>query len=224
MSAANSLTDLDQRFLQPQNSTHRLYEALRAYFVDKLPSREAARRFGYTPASFRVLVHRFRQQPERAFFLAPARGPHAAPKKDQARELVISLRKQNLSIYDISRALAREGLSFSPVSVAQLLREEGFARLPRRDDGQRPAGTRPTIRRRRRCSRTRFATPPVPYSVRRPVLVFAHAGPVALRAHPPQRRFARFAVDPRRLRHPLSVGPQTVRLGTSQPRHEFRAR
>jgi transposase len=145
MSAANSLTDLDQRFLQPQNSTHRLYEALRAYFVDKLPSREAARRFGYTPASFRVLVHRFRQQPERAFFLAPARGPHAAPKKDQARELVISLRKQNLSIYDISRALAREGLSFSPVSVAQLLREEGFARLPRRDDDQRPAGTRPTV-------------------------------------------------------------------------------
>ena len=145
MSAAISLTDLAQRFLQPTNSTHRLYEALRAYFVDKLPSRQAARRFGYSPQSFRVLVHRFRQQPGRAFFLPPTRGPQAAPKKDQARELVISLRKQNLSIYDISRALAREGLSFSPVSVAQVLREEGFARLPRRDDDQRPPGTRPTV-------------------------------------------------------------------------------
>src|SRR6266849_7219880 len=107
MSTANKLTDCAQQFLQPQNATHRLYEALRAFFIDQVSSREAARRFGYSPASFRVLVHRFRQQPERAFFLAPARGPHAAPKKDQARELVISLRKQNLSIYDISRALAR---------------------------------------------------------------------------------------------------------------------
>src|SRR5712691_7766579 len=145
MSAANTLTDLGQRFLQPQNSTHRLYEALRAYCVDKLPSREAARRFGYTPQSFRVLVHRFRHDPERTFFLPPSRGPQAAPKKNQARERIITLRKQNLSIYDISRALAREGLSYSPVSVAQLLRQEGFARLPRRDDDQRPAGTRPTV-------------------------------------------------------------------------------
>ena len=145
MSAANTLTDLAQRFLEPQNSTHRLYEALRAYCVDKLPSREAARRFGYTPQSFRVLVHRFRHDPQRTFFLPPSRGPQAAPKKNQARELIITLRKQNLSIYDISRALAREGLSYSPVSVAQVLREEGFARLPRRSDDERPAGTRPTV-------------------------------------------------------------------------------
>src|SRR6266702_3386322 len=104
MSAANTLTDYAQRFLLPQNSTHRLYEALRAFFVDKLPSREAARRFGYSPRSFRVLVHRFRDKPDRAFFLTPTRGPQTAPKKNQARELIITLRKQNLSIYDISRA------------------------------------------------------------------------------------------------------------------------
>jgi transposase len=145
MSSADSLTDLAQRFLQPQNSTHRLYEALRAYFVEELSSQEAARRFGYSPHSFRVLTHRFRQDPGRAFFLAPTRGPHAAPKKNQARELIISLRKQNLSIYDISRSLAREGLSYSPVSVSQVLQEEGFARLPRRRDDERPPGTRPTV-------------------------------------------------------------------------------
>jgi transposase len=145
MSAADTLTDLAQHFLQPQNSTHRLYEALRAFFVDKLPSREAARRFGYSPSSFRVLVHRFRDQPDRAFFLAPTRGPQTAPKKNQSRELIVALRKQNLSIYDISRALARDGLSYSPVSVAQVLRQEGFARLPRRRDDERPPSTRPTL-------------------------------------------------------------------------------
>ncbi len=60
----NRLT-LARRFLEPSNSTHRQYEALRAFFVDGLPSAEAAARFGYTPGSFRVLVHQFRNQPNR---------------------------------------------------------------------------------------------------------------------------------------------------------------
>jgi transposase len=145
MSAAKTLTRLAHCFLRPQNATHRLYEALRSYFVEKLPSRQVAQRFGYTAESFRVLVHRFRQDPGRRFFLAPTRGPQTAPKKDQARDLIITLRKQNLSIYDISRALDREGVSYSPVAVAQLLRQEGFARLPRRGDDERPNTTRPTV-------------------------------------------------------------------------------
>ncbi len=145
MSTVNSLTDFRLWFLQPQNALQRQYEALRAYFVERVPSRDAARRFGYSPASFRVLVHRFRHQADHAFFLPPARGPHAAPKRDRARELILTLRKQNLSIYDISRALAREDLSYSPVSVAEVLRAEGFARLPRRRDDERPPTTRPTV-------------------------------------------------------------------------------
>src|SRR5271167_704918 len=144
MSTPTELTDLAQHFLQPQNSTHRLYEALRAFCVDLLPSREAAQRFGYSPNSFRVLVHRFRQDPRRTFFVPPAKGPQVAPKRDQAREQIIALRKQNLSIYDISAALAREGMAYSAVAVAQVLREEGFERLPRRRDDERPPGTRPT--------------------------------------------------------------------------------
>jgi transposase len=144
MSAVISITRLAQRFLQPRNATHRAYEALRAFCVERLSTREAATRFGYTPASFRVLVHRFRQNPGRDFFLPPTRGPHAAPKKDAARDTIIRLRKQNLSIYDISRALAHDGVAYSPVSVSQVLKQEGFARLPRRRDDERPPGVRPT--------------------------------------------------------------------------------
>jgi transposase len=143
MSSINKITNLAQRFLEPANATHRQYEALRAFFVEKVPSAEAARRFGYSPQSFRVLVHRFRQNPDRDFFVPPARTPRTAPKRQRARNLIISLRKQNLSIYDISTALAREGLSYSPVAIAQLLKEEGFARLPRRADDERPEATKP---------------------------------------------------------------------------------
>jgi hypothetical protein len=144
MSAKRQLTGLAHCFLQPANPTQRQYEALRAFFVEHLPSAEVARRFGYTPNSFRVLVHHFRRDPNRAFFLQPTKTPRSSPKKVQARDLIITLRKQNLSIYDISRALAREGLNYSPVAVGHLLKEEGFARLPRRADDERPSDTRPT--------------------------------------------------------------------------------
>jgi hypothetical protein len=134
-----------RHFLQPTNATHRQYEALRAYFVDRLSSVEAARRFGYTPGSFRLLVHRFRQDPRREFFLPSARESRPHGKQNRLREEVVALRKHNLSIYDISRALAREEESISPAAVAEILRTEGFARLPRRQDDERPAGPRPTI-------------------------------------------------------------------------------
>ena len=130
-------------FLEPQNSTHRQYEALRAYFVEGLSSKEAAKRFGYSPSSFRVMVHKFRQNPQRQFFLPPQKGPQAAPKRDPLRDKVVALRKQNLSIYDISQALQREGEEISAVSVSLILKEEGFARLPRRRDEERPPAVRP---------------------------------------------------------------------------------
>ena len=139
------ITKLAHFFLQPSNSTHRQYEALRAYFVEGLSNKEAARRFGYTEGSFRVLVHEFRQNPHRQFFLPPAKGPHKAPKKDVARERVIALRKENLSIYDISKVLDKEGHKMSPVSISLILKEQGFARLPRRRDEERPPGPRPIV-------------------------------------------------------------------------------
>src|SRR4051795_3204817 len=39
-------------FLAPETPQQRQYEALRAYFVEKAPSHEVARRFGYTPGAF----------------------------------------------------------------------------------------------------------------------------------------------------------------------------
>jgi hypothetical protein len=143
-SESKELTDLARVFLEPASPTHRQYEALRAFFVDRLPGAEVARRFGYTPGSFRVLVHQFRRDPRRPFFLAPAKGPQSAPKADPLRDIIIALRKQNLSIYDISRTLSHQGRPLSPVAIARVLREEGFARLPRRADDERPPGTRPT--------------------------------------------------------------------------------
>ena len=138
-----NLTDLVQAFLTPTNSTHRQYEALRAFFVEGLSSHEAARRFGYSPGSFRVLACQFRQEPRRPFFVPPAKGPHCAPKSDPWHLKIVQARKQNLSIYDISRLLQEQGHRLSPVSIAHRLKEEGFARLPRRTEQERPSHPHP---------------------------------------------------------------------------------
>lgn len=131
-------------FLEPGNASHRQYEALRAYFVDGLPSAQAAARFGYAAGSFRSLVHQFRQNPGRSFFVPSDAETQQNQQQEDLHQRIVALRKQNLSIYDISQALLHESHSLSPVAIDHILKQEGFARLPRRRDDERPPGTRPT--------------------------------------------------------------------------------
>lgn len=134
-----------QFFLAPETPLQRQYEALRCFFVEGLPSQEVAVRFGYSPGAFRVLCHEFRHDPSKraGFFQAIRRGPQTAPARDRVRILVVAMRKKNLSVYDIQRELAAAGDSISVNALSILLREEGFARLPRRRDEERPATLKP---------------------------------------------------------------------------------
>jgi hypothetical protein len=133
--------DFAEAFLSPQNTAHRQYEALRAYFVEQLRAADVARRFGYTLGSFHQLAHQFRNDPKRRFFVD---NPQPGVKADDTiREQIVRLRKQNLSIYDISRALKKEDIERTPAAIAMLLKEEGFAKLPRRADEERPETAKP---------------------------------------------------------------------------------
>lgn len=134
--------DLAQVFLAPKNSTHRQYEALRAYFVDRVPAADVAARFGYTVGSLHQLAHQLRQDPARQFFTEPPRP--GAKASETVQQHIVQLRKQNQSIHDISEALKKEGIRRSPAAVAAVLQQEGFARLPRRGDDERPTGIKPT--------------------------------------------------------------------------------
>lgn len=144
-SASNGLTDHARFFLVPDNPLHRQYEALRAFFVERVPSHDVARRFGYSRGTFRVLCHQFRHDADKraGFFRVVQHGPRYAPARDPVRELVVSMRKRNLSVYDIQRELAATGHTISINALCVLLREEGFARLPRRLDEERPSALRP---------------------------------------------------------------------------------
>jgi len=140
LSALKILTECRRFFLEPKSTKHRHYEALRAYFVEQQPAKEVAAAFGFTHGSFRVLCHQFRHEPNPSFFVEARPGPRAQPKKSAAREQIIALRKQNQSVYDISDALSHKGTPLSPTAVLEVLKEEGFAPLPRRRDDERPDG------------------------------------------------------------------------------------
>jgi len=147
ISAGKRLTDSQAEafFLASDDPLHRQYEALRAFFVDQATSADVARRFAYSPGSFRVLCHQFRHDAEKrsGFFCHPQRGPHSAPARDRVRDRAIALRKRNLSVYDIRQTLAEAGQVISINALSVLLREEGFARLPRRRDDERPPTLKP---------------------------------------------------------------------------------
>jgi hypothetical protein len=62
-------------FRVPTSVGHRQYETLRAFFVEKLPSRQAATKFGYTDGSFRVLCHQSGRTPPAVLFARSRRHP-----------------------------------------------------------------------------------------------------------------------------------------------------
>jgi len=138
------ITECRRFFAEPATARQRQYEALRAFFLDGLTSKEVARQFGYSHGAFRVLCHDFRRGLLGDFFATTRPGPREQPKKNKARDQVLALRKRNYSIYDISRVLKEQGILLSATAVREILAAEGFAPLPRRLDEERPVLVGPT--------------------------------------------------------------------------------
>src|SRR6266478_7869377 len=98
ISAPYSLTECQRFFEEPATARQRQYEALRAYFLEGLPSAEAARSFGYSPGAFRVLCHAFRHGQLPDFFAIGRPGRREQPKKSRVHEQIVALRKRNYSV------------------------------------------------------------------------------------------------------------------------------
>ena len=117
----------------------RRYEAIRAYLHEGAPMTEAAARFGYTPSALASLVRDWRAG-RLALFAEPGKpGRKSAPRKNAARARVIELRRQGLSVYEISSKLATEGRPLNRTGVGQILAEEGFGRLLRHPEPEASA-------------------------------------------------------------------------------------
>jgi hypothetical protein len=79
-------------FLQPNQGRQRHYEVLRAFFVERQPMSEIARRFGWQHGSVRNLVSRFRAECQAGtvspFFSTPRAAGRvgAVPRREWKRQ------------------------------------------------------------------------------------------------------------------------------------------
>jgi len=115
----------------PGQVNQRRYEALRAYLHEGATLQQAAGATGYTRAALASLVRDLRAGRLTLFAPPGVPGRKSAPRKDAARGRVIELRREGLSIYEISTRLTREGTPLGRTAVSDILREEGFGRLLR---------------------------------------------------------------------------------------------
>jgi hypothetical protein len=85
-----------QFFLEPQQTFHRQYEALRAVFVEGQPLEPVAIRFGYKLSTLQAMVSRFRADRRCGvtppFFARTAAAGPAGPRRTKAALLRKSLR------------------------------------------------------------------------------------------------------------------------------------
>ena len=119
-------------FLHPEHEWQRRYEAIRASFVDRLPAKVVADKFGYSPRYVHLLRHQFIH--EKIDFAEPVPEGKAARRcvDSKLRQKICNWREHRLSAGEITQLLSEEGIEISVRTVERVLAEEGFPKLPRR--------------------------------------------------------------------------------------------
>jgi len=129
-------------FANPQNTVQKQYEALRAFYVEKCPGEEVAKRFGYTLTSFYSLTRDFKKnllhdKPAQYFFASKVAGRKPKDETGKINQFIVGLRKKYLSVPDIKAILDVQGHLVSERYIYNVIDKEGFARLPRRKNSIR---------------------------------------------------------------------------------------
>jgi transposase len=117
---------------------------MKAFFQEKMSAEKIASNYGYSVSTVYTLTKTFRKQlkeyPNKdPFFIMPKKGRPFKKNKNQLDDLIVSLRKKNLSVPDI-KSMIDTHPRFDEISesyIDYLLKEEGFSRLPRRNNFSR---------------------------------------------------------------------------------------
>jgi len=124
-------------FLTANSTAQKQYEALRMFFVENKTAKEVAGKFGYTYRGFTTIVSNFRKdlktrQTSELFFHDKKRGRKRTEQTNEAKDIIVKLRKKYYSVEDIKTTLDSKNIKISEKTIYNILREEGFSRLPRR--------------------------------------------------------------------------------------------
>jgi len=140
-----------QYFLAPITKAQKQYEAIRSFLIDKKSASEVAEKFGYTYRGFTSVVAAFRKRLKDApdkdpFFTDRKKGRTEYEPKNITKNVIVELRKKNYSIPDIKVILDSMNENVSERTIHSILRKEGFARLPRRDNATKKKLEKPKIK------------------------------------------------------------------------------
>jgi transposase len=121
---------------------------MKMFFVDGKTADEVAAAFGYTKSTVYTYANRFKERlaanGDDPFFKEPQIGRKKLDHGGEINELVVSYRKKNFSVPEIKAALDAQDIEVSERYISLLLSNEGFARLPRRDNAERSQVNSPT--------------------------------------------------------------------------------
>lgn len=119
-------------FTRPKRQWQRRYEALRASFVERLPAKTVAERFGYSAGYVHLLRHQFKQGKIDFAEPVPEGMVNRRRVTSEVRQKIKTWRERRLSAGEIAELLGEDGVDISIRTVERVLAEEGFPRLPRR--------------------------------------------------------------------------------------------
>lgn len=119
-------------FTHPKFEWQRRYEALRALFVERLPHKAVADKFGYSSGYVRLLKHQFIHGIIDLAEPAPASKTQRRRVSAETRRKIVEWRKQELSSGQISELLSDDGVEISVRTIERVIAEEGLPKLPRR--------------------------------------------------------------------------------------------
>ncbi|MDT8373965.1 MAG: hypothetical protein RQ737_08300, partial [Bacteroidales bacterium] len=118
--------DLKLFFEMPASVAHKQYEALRMYYIDGAQAHQVAQRFGYTYRAFTSLVTDFRRKvlmnpSDSIFFIENSPGRKVSARTNDARSVIIDMRKKYYSVPEIKVALDGLGHVLSEKNIYNIL-------------------------------------------------------------------------------------------------------
>jgi len=137
MLKTNPNADYSSYFIEPSSTTHKQYLALRSFFAEGRTAEQVAKESGYSASTVYSMVRDFKEKlksdSEDPFFKENKTGRKPIDHERRVEETVINLRKKYFSVPDIQVAMDAMGFNLTIYSIEKIIKDAGFARLPRRD-------------------------------------------------------------------------------------------
>jgi transposase len=117
---------------------HKQYLALRNFFADGYTAEQIALKYDYSISTVYSMIRDFKVKfhsniEDDPFFKKNETGRKPIVHKQDVEDIVINMRKKYFSVPDIEIALDAMGIKLTVYCIDKIIKNAGFARLPRRD-------------------------------------------------------------------------------------------